>query len=527
MTAPPGGPIVQKPRSSSTSAGLVRGSTMLILGRLISKAGNFGTQLLLVRYLTRGDFGGFAYALSLVTVAQTAISLGLQRSIPRFLPIYFERGDKPKVLGTIVLTFACITALGLATALVLYGGMGLAGHLFHDPRTVSLLPILIFLAPVEALDDVLVGIFAVFARPRAIFFRRYVLAPVLKLATVVLLILSHRDVMFLATGYVLSSMVGVSVYIYLVLRLLRERGLLDPGLLRRIEVPWREVFGFTLPLLATDMVPAAINTVSVVILGHYWNKSQVADLRAVQPMANVNQIVFVGFSTLFMPAASRLFATRNGEEMNRLYWHTAIWIAVLTFPVFALTCSLAEPITVLLYGDRYRQAAPILAMLSLAYYFNAATGFNGLTLKAFGKVRYMIWISLATVALSVTLSFALIPKFGAVGAGTAMMIAITAYNVLKQAGLGLDTGVRLFDWFYARIYLLIVVFAAALMLIQVTTRAPILLSGTLAAAMALVLVALSARHLELSATFPEATRRLRGLRFIFSGRWGRAPTANS
>ena len=105
-----------------------------------------------------------------------------------------------------------------------------------------------------------------------------------------------------------------------------------------------------------------------------------------------------------------------------------------------------------------------------------------------------------------------------------MMIAITAYNVLKQAGLGLDTGVRLFDWFYARIYLLIVVFAAALMLIQVTTRAPILLSGTLAAAMALVLVALSARHLELSATFPEATRRLRGLRFIFSGRWGRAAT---
>ena len=118
----------------------------------------------------------------------------------------------------------------------------------------------------------------------------------------------------------------------------------------------------------------------------------------------------------------------------------------------------------------------------------------------------MIWISLATVALSVTLSIALIPKFGAIGAGTAMMIAISAYNVFKQAGLKLGTGVRLFDWFYARIYLLIAVFAAALMLIQVTTNAPVYLSVTLAAAMTVVLLGLSARHLELSSTFPEAKR---------------------
>ena len=526
MTAPVDSPVGPKASGKSTSASVVRGSTLLILGRLIAKAGNFGTQVLLVRYLTRSDFGGFAYALSLVVVAQTVISLGLQRSIPRFLPIYYERGDKAKVLGTIALTFGTITALGLAIALALYGGLGLAGRLVHDPHTVSLLLILIFLAPLEALDDVLVGIFAVFARPRAIFFRRYVLAPLLKLTTVVLLILSHSNVMFLAAGYVLSSMLGISVYVYLVLGLLRERGLLERGLLRRLDMPWREVFGYTLPLLATDMVPVTINTISVVILGHYWNKSQVADLRAVQPAANLNQMVFIGFSTLFTPAASRLFATRDGAEMNRLYWHTAIWIAVLTFPVFALTCSLAEPITVFFFGAKYRQAAPILAMLSLAYYFNAATGFNGLTLKAFGKVRYMIWISVATVALSVTLSIALIPKFGAIGAGTAMMIAISAYNVFKQAGLKLGTGVRLFDWFYARIYLLIVVFAAALMLIQVTTNAPVYLSVTLAAAMTVVLLGLSARHLELSRTFPEA-KRLPWLRFVFAGRWGRAATPES
>ena len=42
------------------------------------------------------------------------------------------------------------------------------------------LVILIVLAPIQALDDVLMSGFAVFANPRAIFFRRYVLNPILR-----------------------------------------------------------------------------------------------------------------------------------------------------------------------------------------------------------------------------------------------------------------------------------------------------------------------------------------------------------
>ena len=524
MPSPADATVQQSRSAASTSARLVRGSTLLILGRLISKAGNFATQLLLVRYLAKSSYGEFAYALSLVTVVQTAITFGLDRSIPRFLPIFREQQDRPRLLGTIVLTVLTIVGLGSAAAVALYGGMGLAGRLVHDPQSLSLLLVLIFLAPVQALDDVLVGLFAVFARPRAIFFRRYVLAPVLKLATVVLLLLSHSGTVFLASGYVLSSLVGVLIYGYFVLRLLRDQGLLGDGAWRTIVVPWREVFGFTLPLLVTDLVPIAMNTVGVVLLARSWSTSQVADLRAVQPVANLNELVFSGFSTLFTPAASRLFAKGDRDGMNRLYWHAAVWIAVLSFPIFAVTFAASEPLTVFLFGSKYRQAAPILALLSLAYYFNAATGFNGLTLKAFGRVRYMIGISVITMILSVGMSLLLIPRLGALGAGISIMAATSAYNVLKQWGLRLDTGVHLFDWTYARIYGLIAVCASALLLTQRLTSAPAVVSVALAGVMSLVLVVLSARLLEVSGTFPEAMR-LPGLRFVFTRGWAAAPLA--
>ncbi len=68
-----------------------------------------------------------------------------------------------------------------------------------------MLLILIVLAPIQALDDVLMNGFAVFSNPRAIFFRRYVLNPVLRLAVVGLLIFGERDVEFLAVGYVVTG----------------------------------------------------------------------------------------------------------------------------------------------------------------------------------------------------------------------------------------------------------------------------------------------------------------------------------
>ena len=72
----------------------------------------------------------------------------------------------------------------------------------------------------------------------------------------------------------------------------------------------------------------------------------VAAFRAVQPTARLNQIVLQSFALLFTPAAARLFARDDREGINTLYWQNAAWMAIFSFPIFALTFSLAGPITV-------------------------------------------------------------------------------------------------------------------------------------------------------------------------------------
>lgn len=496
-----------KKRKKTETQRQLRGSSLLLVGRILSKGVGFVVQVLTVRYLAKSDYGAFAYALSIVALGETVVTFGLDRAVTRFLPIYHERNDYGKLFGTLFLVLSTIVSLGLALILVFYGLQDFIGQNFiNDQQALSLLLILIFLAPVQALDTMLNGLFAVFSRPRAIFFRKYVLGPILKLSVVLLLIFGGSGVRFLAGGYLAAGLIAVVLFSVVLIRVLQEQGLFKRFSRRELQFPVREILSFTVPLLTSDLVYVLMGSLDAILLEYFQGTSDVAALRAVQPMAKLNQIVLASFGLLFTPAAARMFAQNDTKGINNLYWQNAVWIAVASFPVFALTFSLAQPITVLLFGERYADSAIILALLSFGYYFNAALGQNGLTLKVFGKVRYVMVINIAAAVLNVVANVLLIPRYGALGAAVGTFITLMIFNTLKQLGLGLGTGIRLLDRNYYRVYGLIGLGAVGLLLVQVTTAAPWYVSIVLAVLVSLAVVVLNRESLNVENTFPELLR---------------------
>lgn len=504
-----------RPARHEATARQLRGSSLLLAGRGISMVVNFAVQILIVNYLTKADYGAFAYALSLVVLGQTLVTFGLDRAVSRFVPLYHEQRDYPRLFGTIMLAIGTVIGLGFAVVLFVYGGQSLLGRaLIDDQRAIALLLILVTLAPVQALDALLVGLFAVFARPRAIFFRKHMLGPGLKLGVVLLLILRGGDVFYLAGGYLAAGAMGMVICGVFLVRLLRDQGLTKHFTLRGLAIPARQIFPFTIPLLSTDLVYVLMSAIDAVLLGHFGNANDIASLRAVQPTALWNQAVFASFGMLFTPAAARLFARKDREGINTLYWQTAIWIAVISFPIFALTCSLARPATALLYGERYADSAVILALLAFGYYFNAALGFNGTTLAVFGKVRYSLAINLLAVTVNLGVNLLLIPRYGALGAAFGTATTLIAHNLFKQVGLRLGTGISLFERMYLRVYLIIIAGALGLFLIQFALAPPSYVGFALAALVSLLVAWLNRRVLNLGQTFPELLR-LPGGRYLF------------
>ncbi len=486
--------------------GQIRGSSLLLAGRALSMVVNLGVQVLIVRHLSQSDFGAFAYAMSFVALAQTVATLGLDRSVARFAARYEATGDRQRLLGVLVLTVGTTLLLGAAMVTLVHGLQGwLGGTLVSDPTALALLPIVVMLAPIEALDQISIGMFATFAAPRAIFVRRYVLAPGLRLAVVGLLVATGSDATFLATGYVLAGAGGLLLYSVVLVRVMRARGVLAGMRVRDVRLPVRELFAFTIPMVTTDLVYIVMGLSDAVLLGHYADTEAVGAVRAITPAAKAVQLVMTSFGLLFLPAAARLLAREDQRGLDRLYWTTASWLTVLTFPVFVLTFALAEPVTVTMFGDRYASSATYLALLSLGYYVQVVLGFNGMMLKVYGRLRYVVGINVTVALANLGLNVLLIPRWGPLGAAIGTCASLVLFNLLKHAGLR-RTGLALFHPETVRVYGQVV--GATLFVVAVQQLLdPPLPVGLVAAGLASLWLLWWARPLlALDDTFPELRR---------------------
>ena len=487
-------PAVQDPRA-------VRGSTLLLFGRATGVILSLVAQVILVRALDKADYGAFAYALAVVSLGSSIAVLGMDKAMSRFLPMYDERGDAGRALGGLALGVALA---GIVSVVVIAGVLILLRPLAPevDPLALSLLAILVLLVPVQAYDALLTAVFAVLASPKAIFFRRHLMAPGLQLLVLAIAVPAGLGVMAIAVGYLVAGLVGVVVYGLLLVRLTRTRW----GHARRsISIPAREVLGFSLPLLSSDLVFVLRGSLVVVMLEWFGSTTDVAAFRAVLPQARLTLIVLTSFGYLFLPAAARLVERRDAEELGRLFWHGMAWVALFAFPAFAASFALAEPVSVLLYGASYADSAPVLATLALGFFVSAVLGLSGLVLRARGRVRAIVAVDLVTAGISIASYVVLIPPLGALGAaigtaGTLILQAVAYLVVALRAGLAPPTRRQLL------LYPALAVASIALLAVQVALAPPIWVSLPLVAIVSLGAVWAGRRQLDLQGTFPELGR---------------------
>ena len=497
-------------KPTSDSGGIardqIRGSSLFVVGNVVSLAITFLPHLLLVRYLTPEAFGHLTYALSLVAVGRT-YALGFNEAMSRFVPIYHARRETSKVLGTIVVVFTTtllISGLLIATFAVASGPI--LALLTKGKEPAGLLLILMFLVPLETADLLIMNLFACFARAREIFWGRFILPPVLRVIVITLVVLRHSALPFLAYGYLLAELITVIVFSALIVRELRRQKLLLLKL-SCVILPIREIFGFSVPLMASNIIGLIGTSIPVLLLGYFHPMTTVAYYRVVLPAAVLCSMIPGNFMPLYLPSASRLFAKGDTAAINHLFWETSLWMSVLAFPIFLATACFARPLTIFLYGARYASSAPILAILSLGYFINVIFAFNGVTLKVLGKIRLMVILNLVTPIIIVVFNLLLIPHYGAVGAAVATSAGLIVQNLLRQLGLWRASGgISFFEKRLASFFLVLGSSAISLYLIQLFISNNIYVALTLAVTVSAFVLWLVKKHLRIADTFPEILR---------------------
>jgi O-antigen/teichoic acid export membrane protein len=483
----------------------IRGSSLFLIGNVVSLAITFIPHLVLVRYLTPEAFGHLAYALSLVAVGKT-YALGFNEAMSRFVPIYHAKRDNSKALGSIVLVLATTLLISgfLIVTFAVASGPILA-LLTKGREPPGLLLILMFLVPLETANLLIMNLFACFARTREIFWGRFIVPPMLRVVVITLVVFRHAELQFLAYGYLLVEFITVVVFgTLLVSELHRQKLLMN---LSCIKFPIREIFSFSVPLMASNVVGMIGNSIPVLLLGYFYPMSTVADYRVVLPAAALCSMIPGNFMPLYLPAASRLFAKSDTTGINRLFWETSLWMSVLAFPIFLATACFARPITIFLYSARYASSASILAILSLGYFFNVIFAFSGVTLKVLGKIRLMVILNIVTPIIIVIFNLLLIPRYGAVGAAVATSAGLIVQILLRQFSLWLASGgISLFEKRFASFFLVLGSSAMGLYLIQPFIPNNVFVALALAFIVSAFVLWLVKKHLKIADIFPEILR---------------------
>jgi lipopolysaccharide exporter len=430
------------------------------ISTLILRVGTFIVGIVLARILTPEQFGVFAVALTVQAVLMTLADLGLSADL--------IRSDHPERIAPTVATF------GLLAGVVMTAGMALSGHtvaeLLGSPEAGSVIVVLSFTLLLGGAGLV----------PYAMLQRRFqqkrlfvisAIDFVLGTTVTLLLLWNGWGVMALAIGRVAAQ--AVTVVLQFVLSGERPRYGVDRAVVR-------PVLSYGLPIAAANLLSwALLNIDNVVIarisgpvaLGFYFLAFNISSW----PMTALGQIV----RSVALPTFSRTAASRRDPALATA---TALTGAVAV-PAGAFLALLCGPLIVVVYGDKWAAATPVLAALGLFGALRAVFDVIVSYLLARGASRAVLRIQVLWFVLLVPATVAATMWWGITGAawahlGVSVVIVLPAY-LLAAKRVGGDVRLVLANGWQPVAAMIPAAFAVVALTILLPTDLLILILGGL------------------------------------------------
>jgi len=382
-------------------------------------------RVMVVRYITQGEYGIFSLALVIISIFGLIATLGLPEGSARQIAFYRGKGDTLKVQDIVSssIQFSLIASIVLSIVCFFASGF-ISTEVFHNSELSAPLRMFSFTLPFLTLTAISASVFRGFDRVDAqIYFQdilRSALYPLLLLG-VVLLNLSFLGVIY---AYVASIVLTcVAAIIYTIKKLpVPVKGEVAANPARK------ELLLFSLPLLGVNVIMMIMVWTDTLMLGYFKAPEMVGLYNAALPLANLIIIVINSVGFLYIPITSQLYARNEKEQMKRDFAVLAKWIFLATLPISFILFLFPDTILNLCFGSQYVSAAFALQILVSGFFINPLTGPNFHAMIAIGKSRDLMWIFAVSTAMNIALNYLLIPPLGIIGAAVASTSSVAVAN---------------------------------------------------------------------------------------------------
>ena len=167
-----------------------------------------------------------------------------------------------------------------------------------------------------------------------------------------------------------------------------------------------------------------LQRLDVLMLGYFLGPASVALYNIGTKLTNYLEIPLRAVSLVIFPQLSQTFTEQGGEKMARLWEKSLSQLVALVIPPCVLLFVFARPAIVLIAGPDYASSAPVLQIFLITALIKPWGRMAGISLEAIGKPHLnfrLVWISLL---LNGGWNLLFIPRAGVVGAAWATVLSM-------------------------------------------------------------------------------------------------------
>lgn len=402
---------------------IAKGGGLLFMGTVFGMCLQVVNRVLIVRSISRADYGIFSMGLVIFTMAGTLSQGGFSLSVPRFLGLYRGKEDRGRIMGVIRSSFEVELILAAGFFAFLFLGAGFLEDFYHMEGLTTSVRIFAVGIPFFILTQVITDIFRGFDKVTPTFYFSNILLASSRAIFLLVVALTTASLLHIVAAYVGAILVtGILASFYYV----EKRPIRDtvPITMRK------ELLLFSIPLFGTVFLAQIMKWTDVLMLGYFAPPDQVGLYNGAIPICSLIPVFLSSAGFIFIPVLSVLYSHGQFLEMKKTYSILTKWIYSATLPLFLVVFIFAPQVLTLLFGADYQDASTALRILSVGYMFHVSTGPIGQNLVILGRPRLIMVNNIAGVLVNIVLNFFLIPRYGINGAAIATSSTYVALNVL-------------------------------------------------------------------------------------------------
>jgi lipopolysaccharide exporter len=403
---------------------VAKGAVLVVTMRWTDRLVGVLSTVVLARLLLPEDFGIVAMASIFVGLIDTLLDLGVGSALVQNKHAAREEFDTAWTLRLLQAAFA---------ALLIWLAAPLAAEYFRDPRVIDVIKVMALAILIGGFENI--GIVAFqknmeFGRDFKFFFFRRVAGFVVTIA----LAFSLRSYWAMVIGAVVGRTAGVAISYFM-----------HEYRPRFSMARFRQLWSFSKWIIVGNLGSYGLIQVDkflvgrrtdAAIMGQYSLADDIAAMPTTELLSPLSRVLF----PVFVDSA-------HDPEKLRSAFCKAIGVqSLIALPAGVGLCVIAGDAVLLLLGERWERAVPLIQTLALINIFSALSYSSSYLLLALGKVSVQAYLTWLRVGLMVFFLIAVFPEAGAQGIAD-IRLASTAIGFMVFVNLVLHyaPSVRLRD----------------------------------------------------------------------------------